>query len=202
MDKSAGRFLVMVACWGLAVAAAGALHLLVRLPAPALPVAVASATAALSVGVLRGGWLNSSLAALGLRRILAVHVARFVGFAFIWLHAQGRLPAQFAERAGWGDVITAAGALALFFCGDGVGFRRALWVWNGFGLLDLLVAVGTATWLNLTRPGSMAEMAVLPFCLIPFWAVPLLLSTHVFLMGKGFREGPADGEASPRSLSG
>jgi hypothetical protein len=105
-------------------------------------------------------------------------VGRFVGFYFLWLHAQGRLPAEFAHRAGWGDIIAAAGALILLFWPEGPGFRRALWIWNIVGLADLFVAVGTAGWLNLTRPGSMIEVAGLPLTLVPLWAVPILMTSH------------------------
>jgi hypothetical protein len=88
------------------------------------------------------------------------------------------LPAEFAHRAGWGDVIAAAGALILLFWPEGPGFRRALWIWNIVGLADLFVAVGTAGWLNLTRPGSMIEVAGLPLTLVPLWAVPILITSH------------------------
>ena len=44
------------------------------------------------------------------------------------------------------------------------------------------MAVGTAAWLTLTRPGSMVEITELPLTLIPLWAVPVLLSSHILLL--------------------
>jgi hypothetical protein len=113
---------------------------------------------------------------------LAVDLGRFVGLYFLRLLAEGRLPAEFAERAGWGDVIAAAGALALIPWRDSPGFRRALAFWNWLGLIDLLVAVATAAWLNITRPGSMAELSTFPLTLVPLFLVLILFASHLVLM--------------------
>ncbi len=69
---------------------------------------------------------------------------------------------------------------------EGVGFRRALFGWNILGALDLLVAVGTAGWLNVVRPGSMIELSLLPLTLVPLWIVPVLLSTHLVMLPGAF----------------
>jgi hypothetical protein len=188
MQTSTNRFLIIVGAWGVAAAAAGSGRVLAQLPPLVLPVVVFGSSAALVAGLPRGRWLGKALGSLGARGILAVNLGRFVGFAFLWESARGRLPEIFAERAGWGDVVAAAGALVLLFWRDGPAFRRALVAWNLFGLLDLLVAVGTAVSFALGKPGSMAAMAHLPFCLIPFWIVPILLSMHVYLLLAAYRE--------------
>lgn len=172
------RFLLLLAVWGLAATAAGAVHLLLRLPVFAVPVLVGGLTAALAVAVSRVAWIGEAVRRISVRGILAVHLIRFVGFYFLWLYAQGRLPAEFAHNAGWGDVVAATGALALLFWPEGPGFRRALALWNVVGLVDLFVAVGTGGWLNLTRPGSMIELAGLPLTLVPLWIVPVLIVSH------------------------
>lgn len=182
MNPSLRRLLFLLLLWGLAAAAAGAFHLLPHLPPAAAPLLIGGLTVGFSVALARVGWLRSAAGALGIRTILAVHLGRFVGFYFLWLHAQGRLPVEFAERAGWGDIVAAAGALALLVWPEGPGFRRALLWWNFIGAADLLVAVGTAGWLTFTRPGSMTEIAGLPLALIPLWAVPVLLSSHIYLV--------------------
>ena len=176
--SSLPRFLILLAAWGLAAVAAGGVHLLYRLPPYAVPMLVAGLTIGLTMAVLRAGWIGETIGEISSRRILAVHLIRFVGFYFLWLHARGRLPAEFAHRAGWGDVIAAAGALVLLFWPEGRGFRRVLWIWNVVGLADLFVAVGTAGWLNLTRPGSMIELSGLPLTLVPLWGVPILMTSH------------------------
>ncbi|HET7537477.1 MAG TPA: hypothetical protein VFJ90_13540, partial [Candidatus Didemnitutus sp.] len=184
MKTPLSRLIGLLAIW-----AAGAVALVVTpalawLPVPPalnIPLVALALTVGFGVSVLNLGWLHAAFAELGVRRLVAAHGFRFVGAVFLGLYAQGRLPAEFAHRAGWGDILTAAGALALVFVPEGPWFRRALWGWNLFGTADLIVAVGTAAWLNVTRPGSMAPMAGLPLSLIPLFAVPVFLGTHVWL---------------------
>lgn len=176
------RFVALIGSWGLAAGVAGAFHALARVPPQVTPFIIAGATAAFTAGVLRAGWLNEGMRSLGPRGILAAHLARFIGLYFIWLHSQGRLPGEFAERAGWGDVVAAAWAAVLLLLPGAGASRLALRAWNWVGLADLGVAVGTATWLSNTRPGSMAELAALPLALIPLWLVPMLIASHIYLL--------------------
>jgi hypothetical protein len=176
------RLLLLLAGWGLAATVAGAGHLLLHLPPVGVQFLIAGLTIGFSVALARVGWLQAAAAALSVRTILAIHLIRFIGIYFLWLHGQGRLPVEFAERAGWGDIGAAAAALGLLCWPEGPGFRRALFWWNILGAADLFFAVGTAGWLNLTRPGSMIELTGLPLTLIPLWAVPLLLSSHIYLL--------------------
>lgn len=193
MKTSLRPLLLPLAIWGLAAVLAGSVHLLAHLPPFAVSLLVAGLTTALAVASSRLPAMGEAVASLSLRTILAVHLARFLGFYFLWLHAQGRLPAEFAHRAGWGDVIAAAGALLLLFAPEGPGFRRAVWVWNIVGLADLVVAVGTASWLNLTRRGSMIEVSHLPLALVPFWLVPILLVSHLVIFQRLGRPSPDSG---------
>jgi hypothetical protein len=186
-------FLAVVVAWGLAAAAAGAAGLLARLPASVLPIVVFGSALILVAGLPRGRWLRAALGSLGPRGILGLNLGRFVGLSFLWMNAQGRLPEAFAERAGWGDVATAAAAAVLLFWRDGPAFRRALVAWNLFGLLDLVVAVGTAVSFAVRIPGSMGAMATLPFCLIPFWIVPILLAMHIYLLGVALKGRAGEG---------
>lgn len=182
MNSPNARFVSLVVAWGAAAAAAGTVHALARFPPPLTPLVIVALTAAFTAGILRKGWLNDGMRSLGARGILAAHLLRFVGLYFVWLHALGRLPREFAERAGWGDVAAAAGAAVLLVLPRGRRFQGALLFWNVLGLADLLVAVGTATWLSRTRPGSMAEITGLPLALVPLWLVPILAASHVYLM--------------------
>ena len=176
------RLLVLLAAWGLAATLAGAFHLFAHLPPVTVQLLVAALSIGFSVSVARVGWLRDATVRIGVRVILTFHLVRFIGFYFLWLHAQGRLPVEFAQRAGWGDVAATFGALVLLFWPEGNGFRRALIAWNILGAADLFLAVGTAGWLNTTRPGSMIELASLPLTLVPLWVVPMLLASHVYLL--------------------
>ncbi|HVU31928.1 MAG TPA: hypothetical protein VHE61_00740 [Opitutaceae bacterium] len=176
MNVSFRPLFLLVAGWGLAAALALAFNLPRHTAPGVVPALVLLAAAALVVGLGRSETLRAPIRAVPTRALLAFNALRFVGGAFLWYAAQGQVPTLFADRAGWGDIATAAGALAL------LGWRGApdwaLWLWNSFGLLDLIVAVGTAGWLTFARPDSMVALTHFPLGLIPLWAVPMMLAVH------------------------
>jgi len=182
MKTSCARLAALLLVWGLAASFAGAYHLLAHLPPRMAPLLIAGLSISFSISLVAVGWLREAMASLSVRVILAVHLVRFAGFYFLWLNSEGRLPLEFAQRAGWGDIVAASGALALLFWPEGSRFRSVLFWWNIIGATDLLLAVGTAGWLNATRPGSMIEISQLPLTLVPLWAVPVLLSSHIYLI--------------------
>jgi hypothetical protein len=181
MNTSIRRFTVLLLSWGLLVAAIASTRILPTLPRLAVPLIVATLTASLTLAAFRVRWLREAVRAIGVRGILAAHIVRFTGFYFIWLYTQGRMPVEFAYRAGWGDIVAAIGAVALLLWRRGPWFWRALTAWNIIGLADLVLAVGTGSWLSATRPGSMIEIVTLPLALVPLWFVPVLLSSHLVL---------------------
>src|SRR5437016_3798879 len=83
------------------------------------------------------------------------------------------------SRAGWCDF---AGALLAIVFVLAEPRRMALHAWNVFGVLDLLVAVGTATVVTLqgTTPG-VAPILTFPLNLVPTFFVPLLFANHVLI---------------------
>jgi hypothetical protein len=106
--------------------------------------------------------------------ILLLHSTRHLGMMFLTRGATyPGLPPQFAYPAAFGDLITAILALvAIPFVLRGSPFARtAVWGFNVFGTVDLLVAIATATIYNAT-----VEMG--PAYWIPAFWVPLLLVTH------------------------
>jgi hypothetical protein len=200
MKTSLLRFVALLLGWGSLATIAGATHLLGFFPPVAVPVLVASLTVGLTFAQTRVGWIAEAIGTLSTRSILAAHLVRFVGIYFLWLHGQGRLPMEFAYRAGWGDIAAAIGALVFLLWPATLRVGWAFTLWNIFGLLDLLVAVGTGGWLNFTRPGSMVEIASLPLTLVPLWLVPMLISSHVLLLRR--RSGPEHGKGiSARALN-
>jgi hypothetical protein len=181
MKSSVRRLAFLLLFWGAAAAIAGSVGLIAHLPALIVPLCVFGLSVALSFAAARVRWLQDAIASIGLRTLLAVHLIRFIGAYFIWLYTQGRLPLEFAMRAGWGDIVAAAGAAVLLAWPRSPSFKPALLVWNIIAMLDLLVAVGTAGWLNITRPGSMAEIAGFPLALVPLFFVPVLMASHVVI---------------------
>jgi len=128
--------------------------------------------------------MRQAVDAIPVRALVGVHAVRFIGIVFLVLAARGELSSQFGQRAGWGDIVVASMAVVLALIGPGSsGARRgALLTWNTLGMLDLLAAVGTAA-LVIGRGDSpgMELLLRLPLLLVPVFAVPVLLATHVAL---------------------
>ena len=116
-----------------------------------------------------------------LRWLAAPHVLRFVGFVFLALAARGEMSPLFARNAGVGDIISATLALALILAGPPrTALRRGLWLaWSVIGLLDFAIVLGTARYVALHDPGSLAVLFQVPLVIVPLFAVPLLIALHV-----------------------
>jgi hypothetical protein len=124
---------------------------------------------------------------IDLRLPVLFHLTRFVGIWFLILHGRGRLPYAFAVPGGWGDILAATGAIliALLF----LPIRNSLrwWVvflWNTFGLLDILMVVSTGARLALANIDSMAELTAFPLNLLPLFVVPLIIATHILIFAR------------------
>ena len=179
-----GPVIGLLAGWfGLALAA-GASGRIAALRPPVPQLVLAALTITLIVLERQAGWLRAWVAAVNVRGLVALHLTRFVGIAFLVLAQRGELPPAFAVPAGWGDIAVASCAgLLLLGGGTPTGKRRTLYqVWNGLGLLDLVFVVLTATRLAMADPDSMRALFRLPLSLVPTFLVPLLLASHVWLM--------------------
>lgn len=127
---------------------------------------------------------------LDMRPLILLHSMRTVGLGFIFLHFNDLLPALFAYPAGLGDAMAAIGALllgiSLFVNPESVS-RSRIFMWNSFGVLDFIIAVSLGV---LTRSGDILHlsghpssdiMTNFPLALIPGFAVPFLLITHLMI---------------------
>ena len=128
--------------------------------------------------------------ALDIRHLILLHSWRMIGMGFIFLYFQDRLPALFALPAGLGDAMAAIGAvflaIAMYERAGAVAPRRIL-AWNTFGLLDFVLAVSLGV---LTRSGALLHldghvgseiMGTFPIVLIPAFAVPFFIITHLVI---------------------
>lgn len=170
--------------WFALAIVAGATGFIARAPFPLpqitiLVLVIATVFATTGIPALRV-WID----ALPLRLLIGINAFRFIGIAFLVLAARGELAQVFADRAGWGDIATAAVAIVFLGLGDPAspGRRFLLQAWNVFGFLDLVVAVGTATWVTLHQvtPG-VGRVLSLPFSVIPLFFVPIFLADHVII---------------------
>jgi hypothetical protein len=117
----------------------------------------------------------------------AIQAWRFGGIGFIALYRYGVLPGAFAWPAGLGDIaigLTAPWIAWALVRRPNFAASRVFVVWNLLGILDLIVAVGSAA-LNIRLangvPGevTVAPMAQLPLVLIPAFLVPLFIMLHL-----------------------
>jgi hypothetical protein len=106
--------------------------------------------------------------------ILLLHSTRHLGLMFLTRSATfPGMPPQFAYPAAFGDLITAIlafAAIPLVLGNSGLA-KPAVWIFNIFGTVDLLVAITTA-------PIYDAPVLMGPAYWIPAFWVPLLLVTH------------------------
>jgi len=130
------------------------------------------------------------LLGLDMRHLILLHSWRMIGMGFVFLYFHQQLPALFALPAGLGDAAAAVGAvflaIALYENAASVSRRRLL-VWNTFGLADFIAAVSLGV---LTRTGELLHfsgsagseiMGVFPLALVPGFAVPFYIITHLII---------------------
>jgi hypothetical protein len=139
--------------------------------------------------------------AIPLSVLVGSHVWRFVGLGFLIAWYIGALPAGFGIPEGLGDVIAAAGALALVpRIRRGTASRFWLLAWNWFGLVDLLSAITMGILYSESAPGLLGTaasnttlMVTFPVSLIPTFFVPLFILAHALTFRRIARLGAADG---------
>lgn len=180
---------VLILIWLAGVVALGASGLLAT--GSVLSQLLMPALIALPVAVFALAWQTSPefrarVLAIDTGSLVILHSWRMVGLGFLFLYAYGVLPGLFAWLAGLGDMLAAFGAVVIgsaLLRGRPVS-RTALLAWNGFGLLDFLIAVSVGTALRSTYFGgaiSTDPMAQLPLSLVPTVAVPLYIITHLVI---------------------
>ncbi len=187
--ETARRITILaVIAWFLAAFAAGAMGIVNEPGRP--PLVLASFFVVPILGFVVAYAASSSFRAftntvpLGL--LVGSHLWRFVGIGFVIGWLTGALPAGFGIPAGFGDIIAAAGALALLpRIRRGTVSRGGLLAWNIFGLLDLAAAITlgllfseSAAGVLHTATSTTRPLVTFPVSLIPTFFVPLFLLVH------------------------
>jgi hypothetical protein len=165
----------------------------------------ASRGAKLWLAALLGLWVGIAAAALAtawpaarramlslsLPLLVGLNIGRVFAVEFLILAGEGRLSGPFPHSAGWGDIITGVVALLLLrLARDPARHRTVLHLWNAFGMLDLITAIGlgvmsaTGSPLQIfAGPGSEA-MQHLPWSFVPTVLVPLWMILHAIIWVK------------------
>jgi hypothetical protein len=137
----------------------------------------------LAVAVAAAFTLSPWLKTLSWPALFGMHALRLIGIWFLILGTQGLIASSFATRAGWGDIVAALGAIGLAVAGPRP--KSLAYAWNTFGLLDLIVAVATAT--LVVSSGAIPGVEPLtrfPLNLVPTFFVPFFIATHIAIYRK------------------
>lgn len=180
--RDSAPFLITMGTWFILAAFFGAQGRLASMPPPFPQLIIAGLTLALILsGALHPG-LREYLATVNLRGFVEFHLTRLVGIVFLIMYARGELTADFALTAGWGDIIAATGAAVLaVIAKDPLQHRTALFLWNAFGLFDILLVVVTATRIALRAPEEIQPLLRFPMSLVPTFIVPIIIASHVLI---------------------
>jgi hypothetical protein len=191
-----------------AVAAAG-VFADTSLPFPWIGAFVAIPLLVVGVAALLFPAVRAALLHVPLSTLVGLNIARALGIFFVLLAWSGRLGGLFPQSAGWGDVIT--GLLAVAVMGlaarQNAARDRAIWLWNGFGTLDLLTAIALGVTsvndspLQLIHAGAgSAAVLTLPWSLIPSALVPFYLITHGIIFAQLRARGADAADATDRTV--
>jgi hypothetical protein len=119
------------------------------------------------------------------KNVIWLNVWRLEGIVFLILMVKGQMPALWALPAGIGDIIVGVTAPWIARSVNTANGRRRAIVFNLFGLLDLIVAVGLGI---MTNPGRLHVFHTIPtselltdfpLALVPTFLVPLAFALHV-----------------------
>lgn len=184
-----------LALWFVLVLSLGARDVFVT-PGDRRPLALLIAVAAPIILFLAGFWASHSLRgfvrAADLRFMTAIQAWRIGGFSFLALYTYGILPGYFAWPAGLGDIAIGATApwiIAVLMLERSFGGSKTFMAWNIFGILDLVVAVGSGAFGPLFIDGDVlgratAPMSYLPLVLVPAFFVPLFIILHLIALSQ------------------
>ena len=182
MDR--GKIALVLGIWLALALLLGASGALAKAPVPVVPAILWTLVAFLLVAFWRSATFRAWAMAIDIRKLVAIHLTRFIGIYFLVLHERGLLPWAFAVPGGWGDIAVAVAALALFVFVPprGTASRQVYVLWNVLGLADILMVVATAARLAFADRDSMIEVTRLPLSLLPTFLVPIIISTHVMML--------------------
>jgi hypothetical protein len=174
----------IIVTWFIFALSASALHLFQNnANRIGLAVAIAAATPIIVFSLWYAASAGFRQFALSLdpRSLTSAQAWRIIGFTFVLLEARGILPAVFAWPAGYGDMAIGATAGFVAWKLADPAHRNSFILWQLFGILDLVNAVGVGTTAFLISPQGppMVPMTVLPLSLIPTFLVPLFFIFHV-----------------------
>jgi hypothetical protein len=195
---------ISLAAWfliALRMGVAGAFSAKPGLPPSTLGLAVLVPIALYSIVYADRGAFWKYCQTFSLPVITVLHLWRIIGADFLLNWYKGRLPAGFAFPAGGGDIIVALTAIPLAYAISKNARAARPWfvAWNVFGLLDLIVAIGSGILHSGSSIGLLAGngpttvlMSQFPRSLIPTFFVPLFMLLHLLALSRRRELGESD----------
>jgi hypothetical protein len=122
---------------------------------------------------------------LDTRTLVFAQAVRTGGAAFVAVYAAGKLNGAFALWAGLIDIAVGLSApfAAQYLTPVRTAKQRRLLIgWMAFGVLDFIVAIPLAAIVRASDPASMAQMSMLPLCMISTFFVPIAVMDY-FILG-------------------
>jgi hypothetical protein len=177
--------LIFLGIWFLAAVTVGLTGVFHRVPAQIVGITNAALIVVCLVSLYSIPSLRTWVTSTSLRPLVLYHVVRFVGIVFLVLHAAGKIPAEFAIKAGWGDIAVAVTAPIVAYFSlpvNSQGRWTAALAWNVFGLAEIVLVLGTGNRLGLANYEQMAWITEFPLSLLPTFVVPLIVVTHVAMI--------------------
>lgn len=180
------RILIVAGAWLLLALLVGSSGVLASVPPPFPQVVLLGLTGTLLLLFWKSLVCRRWILSVDIRALVLVHVSRFVGIYFLVLYSRGELPYAFAVPGGWGDIAVAATALGVstFSPTSGAVPWRVFFLWNVFGLIDILLVVAAAARLGTAGPESMSALTKLPLSLLPTFLVPIIVSSHIIMFAR------------------
>ncbi len=141
--------------------------------------------------VLFSSTVKKIVDSLSMHWLISLQLFRVLGIVFLWQLEAGRLPGLFAIPSGYGDIIIGITApIVAFICLKKIPFSKIIaFLWNIFGILDLVVSICLGVLLAFPAPFQLVAvtptteiMTMFPMVLVPVYAVPLAFILHVFCL--------------------
>jgi hypothetical protein len=127
---------------------------------------------------------------ISLATLVRIHIFRLVGTFFLITAYYEALPQNFALLAGFGDILTAVGAIFVsrWITEKKSWHKQATLIWNIFGFWDIVSVIISAliTTKNSieTNAQSVTEITKVPFVLIPAFAPAVIIFLHISVFKK------------------
>ena len=152
-------------------------------PRPALPAMILLPPILFLAAFARSRGLRQWIMGLNPRWPIGFHLVRApIGVIFLLMEAAGRLPAEFALKAGIGDILVGVATVGAMIClplSSMINVRVVL-TWNILGLADILMVIVVAQRILFFGDDTavLVELTRFPMLLVPVFIVPLVLITH------------------------